>query len=76
MNPLTKKQLRVLRMVKRLTFPMGPTCKALGNALGLSPRGAHEHLRALSRKGLVELAGQGKARGLNLTPKGKALLRD
>lgn len=71
---LTPKQLQALRMVSALTFPRGPSCRELSVALGVSVRGAHERLVTLSKKGLVELAGQGRVRGLTITKKGKEAL--
>lgn len=72
---LTERQLRVLQMVERLTFPRGPSCRELGAALGITYRGAHEHLRALAKKGVVDLARQGRSRGLTITKQGKDILR-
>lgn len=67
MEPLTRRQERVLSAVLALTRRHGvpPTYRELGRALGIaSPNGVRKHLEALSRKGYLRK--RSTARGLTV----------
>ena len=53
MDTLTQRQRAVLNCVERFIRDHGlpPTVREIGDAFGISPAGAHGHLRALERKG-------------------------
>lgn len=69
MDELTQRQAEILRLIQdhlaRSGFP--PTRAEICRAMGFrSPNAAEEHLRALERKGAIEMA-PGASRGLRLT---------
>ena len=58
MKQITPKQYQVLEMVRDFITEYGipPTRMEIANDLGFkSPNAAEEHLRALQRKGVIEL---------------------
>ena len=68
MDELTKRQAEILRLIRdhlaKSGFP--PTRAEICRAMGFrSPNAAEEHLRALARKGAIEMA-PGASRGLRL----------
>jgi repressor LexA len=72
-TPLTKRQLQVLECIRSFfeTTGMPPTRAEIAKKLGFrSANAAEEHLRALARKGAIELQ-SGASRGIRLlTPSG------
>lgn len=68
-RPLTERQSEILQLIRDSVAETGmpPTraeiCRALGFA---SPNAAEDHLRALAKKGVIELT-EGIARGIRLT---------
>jgi repressor LexA len=69
MEPLTARQQEILDFIREFADENGlpPTRADIARAFGFrSPASAEEHLRALERKGALELA-EGTARGLRLT---------
>lgn len=69
---LTPRQKQVLDLIRRhiQTRGMPPTRAEIGEAFGFrSPNAAEEHLRALERKGVIELL-PGSSRGIRLTAPG------
>lgn len=68
MEKLTKRQTQILRMIRRFMETEGfpPTRAEIANKLGFrSPNAAEDHLRALQRKGAIELL-PGASRGIRL----------
>lgn len=68
MKQITPKQYQVLEMVRDFITEYGipPTRMEIANDLGFkSPNAAEEHLRALQRKGVIELLA-GSSRGIRL----------
>ena len=68
MNNLTARQAQVLDIVRRHIVETGypPTRADIANELGFkSPNAAEEHLRALARKGAIEMV-PGTSRGIRL----------
>ena len=68
MRPLTARQQEVLELLKRHleTTGMPPTRAEISRELGFkSPNAAEEHLKALARKGAIEIVA-GASRGLVL----------
>ena len=68
MNNLTPRQAQVLDLVRRHIVETGypPTRMDIANELGFrSPNAAEEHLRALARKGAIEMV-PGTSRGIRL----------
>ena len=68
MNELTPGQRKVLNMVKDFLeeYGMPPTRMEIANELSFkSPNAAEEHLRALQKKGVIELI-KGSSRGIRL----------
>jgi repressor LexA len=68
MRPLTARQAEILKFIREEIETRGPppTIAEIGQALGLSsPNGVRDHLRALARKGAVELL-PGTSRGIRL----------
>lgn len=66
---LTPRQKQVLELIRRHieTHGMPPTRAEIGAAFGFrSPNAAEEHLRALERKGAIEMI-PGSSRGIRLT---------
>ena len=69
MQGLTKRQSQILDMIKRSLRQHGypPTRAEISAAFGFkSPNAAEEHLRALARKGCIEVV-PGTSRGIRLT---------
>lgn len=72
MDVLTARQSQILRMIRRFMADAGrpPTRQEIAAALGFrSPNAAEEHLRALARKGAIELV-PGASRGIRLKDEG------
>lgn len=68
MTTLTPRQQEILQLIRDTIADTGmpPTRAEIADALGFrSPNAAEEHLRALSRKGVIELV-KGAARGIRL----------
>jgi repressor LexA len=69
MEELTKRQQEILRMIREFMADSGfpPTRADICRAMGFSsPNAAEEHLRALERKGAIEMLA-GASRGIRLT---------
>ena len=69
MDTLTKRQSEVLSLIRHYLAASGrpPTRAEIAEELGFrSPNAAEEHLKALARKGVIELV-PGAARGIRLT---------
>ena len=69
MNELTPRQAQILRMIREHLSTRGfpPTRAEICRSMGFrSPNAAEEHLKALARKGAIEMA-PGASRGLRLT---------
>ena len=69
MKELTSQQQKILQMVRETIEATGfpPTRAEIADTLGFaSPNAAESHLRALERKGVIEIT-QGAARGIRLT---------
>ena len=69
MEELTKRQHEILRMIRGFMADSGfpPTRADICRAMGFSsPNAAEEHLRALARKGAIEMLA-GASRGIRLT---------
>lgn len=68
MLPLTPRQQEILNFIRDWIASRGgaPTRAELADAFGMNVNGAEKHLRALARKGAVEML-PGMARGLRLT---------
>lgn len=69
MDTLTHRQAQILEMIREFMTETGrpPTRSEIAQALGFrSPNAAEEHLRALARKGVIELV-PGASRGIRLT---------
>ncbi|MES0491174.1 MAG: transcriptional repressor LexA [Leptospirales bacterium] len=68
---LTEKQNRVLNFVtehiEKLNFP--PTVREIASYFGVSGKAAHDHLRAIAKKGYINLF-TGSARGIEIIRKG------
>ena len=76
MEELTKRQQEILRMIRRFIADSGfpPTRADICAAMGFSsPNSAEEHLRALERKGAIEMLA-GASRGIRLTAAGLPLI--
>ncbi len=77
-RPLTERQAEVLQFIRETVEETGfpPTRAEIARALGFaSANAAEDHLKALARKGAIELAGGGMARGIRLTePPGLAVI--
>jgi repressor LexA len=70
MRELTSRQQEILELVKQHIQTTGfpPTRAEIANQLGFkSANAAEEHLKALARKGVIELT-SGASRGIRLTP--------
>ncbi len=68
MEKLTKRQAQILRMIRKFIETEGfpPTRAEIADKLGFrSPNAAEDHLRALQRKGAIELL-PGASRGIRL----------
>src|SRR5689334_25030861 len=68
MDPLTSRQEQVLRLIRERVADSGlpPTRAEICQAMGFrSPNAAEEHLRALARKGAIEMVA-GASRGIRL----------
>jgi repressor LexA len=69
MSDLTKRQQEILDLIQQVIEETGapPTRAEIAKTLGFkSPNAAEEHLRALARKGMIELL-PGAARGIRFT---------
>ncbi len=67
-NPLTPRQAEILTFIRDTIYETGmpPTRAEINAALGFrSPNAAESHLRALAKKGAIELVG-GRSRGIRL----------
>ncbi|NIM71179.1 MAG: transcriptional repressor LexA [Xanthomonadales bacterium] len=69
-NPLTKRQMQILRFISEhidhSRFP--PTRTEIARRFGYrSPNAAESHLRALEKKGVLRIE-RGRSRGITLTP--------
>ena len=74
----TPRQLQVLRAIDagRKSNGHPPTIRELGDQLGIrSTNAVADHLRALAKKGLATWSAA-KGRTLNVTPSGRAWLRE
>jgi repressor LexA len=70
MRELTSRQQEILELIKQHIQTTGfpPTRAEIANQLGFkSANAAEEHLKALARKGVIELT-SGASRGIRLTP--------
>src|SRR5438045_9461441 len=68
MEPLTERQAEILRLVRELTEVSGypPTRAEIAERMGFrSVNAAEQHLRALERKGAIEIS-SGASRGLRV----------
>ena len=68
MNPLTERQAEILRLVRELTEVSGfpPTRAEIARSMGFrSVNAAEQHLRALEKKGVLEILA-GASRGLRV----------
>lgn len=68
-KPLTARQIEILRMIEAHVEESGfpPTRAEICSAMGFSsPNAAETHLRALERKGVIEMT-SGASRGIRLT---------
>jgi repressor LexA len=71
-EPLTERQTEILRLIKELTEVSGypPTRAEIAERMGFrSVNAAEQHLRALERKGALELS-SGASRGIKLKERG------
>lgn len=71
-EPLTERQTEVLRLIKELTEVSGfpPTRAEIAERMGFrSVNAAEQHLRALERKGALEIS-SGASRGIKLRERG------
>jgi repressor LexA len=69
MDTLTPRQAQILRLIEQYTAKSGfpPTRNDICQAMGFrSPNAAEEHLKALARKGVIEMI-PGASRGIRLT---------
>jgi repressor LexA len=72
MTDLTPRQTQILRLIQDAIAESGmpPTRAEIARTLGFkSPNAAEEHLRALQRKGVIDLI-PGASRGIQLTRRG------
>jgi len=68
MEPLTERQSEILRLIRELTEASGfpPTRAEIARCMGFrSVNAAEQHLRALEKKGVIEIS-SGASRGLRL----------
>lgn len=73
-KPLTARQIEILRMIETHVEESGfpPTRAEICSAMGFSsPNAAETHLRALERKGVIEMT-SGASRGIRLTQQSAA----
>ena len=73
MQELTPRQAEILALIREYIYDEGypPTRMEIAEAFGFrSPNAAEEHLRALERKGAIELL-QGSSRGIRLLDAGE-----
>ena len=69
MRQLTKRQLEILELIRRHIAQTGfpPTRAEIARALGFrSPNAAEEHLKAMARKGVLEIV-SGTSRGIRIS---------
>ena len=72
MNTLTDRQIEILELIRRRLTDSGhpPTRAEIAQEFGFrSPNAAEEHLKALARKGVIELV-PGASRGIRLVNEG------
>ncbi|MDD5329718.1 MAG: transcriptional repressor LexA [Sulfuricella sp.] len=72
MDPLTPRQAQILQLIREYAEATGfpPTRAEIARAMGFrSPNAAEEHLRALARKGAIEMQA-GASRGIRLMESG------
>ncbi|MEO0972622.1 MAG: transcriptional repressor LexA [Pseudomonadota bacterium] len=69
MDELTPRQAEILALIERVIEETGipPTRAEIAHELGFRPNAAEDHLRALQRKGVIELV-PGASRGIQLKP--------
>ncbi|MFZ9466563.1 MAG: repressor LexA, partial [Burkholderiaceae bacterium] len=68
MRQLTNRQLEILELIRRHIAQTGfpPTRAEIAKALGFrSPNAAEEHLKAMARKGVLEIV-SGASRGIRI----------
>lgn len=72
-RPMTARQRLVLETLHRLTVSKGypPTVRELSAALGMTGRGAGDHLFALECRGMIERGPLDQARNARLTETGR-----
>ena len=71
-EPLTERQTEILRLIKDLTEVSGfpPTRAEIAERMGFrSVNAAEQHLRALERKGALEISA-GSSRGIKIRERG------
>ncbi|MDX1374749.1 MAG: transcriptional repressor LexA [Burkholderiales bacterium] len=76
MESLTERQTEILKLIRELTDSTGypPTRAEIARAMGFrSVNAAEQHLRALERKGVLEIS-SGASRGIRLRARGGARL--
>jgi repressor LexA len=76
MESLTDRQTEILKLIRDLTESSGypPTRAEIARSMGFrSVNAAEQHLRALERKGVLEIS-SGASRGIRLRPRGTARL--
>ena len=76
MDALTDRQTEILKLIRELTESSGypPTRAEIARSMGFrSVNAAEQHLRALERKGVLEIS-SGASRGIRLRPRGTARL--
>ena len=76
MEPLTERQTEILRLIRELTESSGypPTRAEIARAMGFrSVNAAEQHLRALEKKGVLEIS-SGASRGIRVRDRAGARL--
>ncbi|KPK07115.1 MAG: hypothetical protein AMJ64_07450 [Betaproteobacteria bacterium SG8_39] len=76
MDSLTERQTEILKLIRELTEKTGypPTRAEIARSMGFrSVNAAEQHLRALERKGVLEIS-SGASRGIRLRTRGAARL--
>jgi len=76
MDGLTDRQTEILKLIRELTESSGypPTRAEIARSMGFrSVNAAEQHLRALARKGVLEIS-SGASRGIRLRPRSTARL--
>jgi repressor LexA len=69
-NSLTEKQSTILKFIENHSFEVGfpPTVREIAAYFNISAKAAHDHLKAISKKGYIRLL-PGSARGIELVHK-------